>query len=143
MKPTAPASVLYYICLSDLFLFAFIFRSIKPKTQKYLAAIYCYLFYLAFPRDLFIQSTTIFTYPFTHEGLTTPLLCQVRSICSLCAGDVYVVLRGSPTSSITLVSSLREIPPVVVLHHRSSLGKYRRSSSKHQLPQRGYACAKQ
>ena len=39
--------------------FAYIFRSINPKTQKYLAAIFLYLFYLAFPRDLFIQSTTI------------------------------------------------------------------------------------
>src|SRR3989337_1663767 len=60
VKPTAPGSLLYYICLCDLFLFAFIFRSIKPKIQKYLAAIYSYLFYLAFLRDLFIQSTTIF-----------------------------------------------------------------------------------
>ena len=48
-----------YIYLRDLFLFAFIFRSINPKTQKYLAAIFIYLFYLAFPRNLFIQSTTI------------------------------------------------------------------------------------
>ena len=56
VKPTAPGSLLYYICLRDLFLFAFIFRSIKPKIQKYLAAIYSSLFHLAFPRDLFIQS---------------------------------------------------------------------------------------
>src|SRR6266496_263088 len=47
-----------YICLCDLFFLAFIFRSIFPKTQKYLAAIYLYLFYLAFPRDLSIQNTT-------------------------------------------------------------------------------------
>ena len=40
MKSTAPGSLLYYICLCDLFLFAFIFRSIKPKIQKYLAALY-------------------------------------------------------------------------------------------------------
>ena len=59
VKSTAPGSLLYYICLLDLFLFAFIFRSINPKIQKYLAAIYSYLFYLAFPRDLFIQTTTI------------------------------------------------------------------------------------
>src|SRR5215216_3368252 len=56
-------------------------------------------------------------YPFTREGLTTPLLRRVASICSLCAGAVYVVLLGSPTGLITLVSSLREIPIVVVLHH--------------------------
>ena len=58
-----------------------------------------------------------FIYLFTREGLTTPLLCRVASICSLFAGTVYLVLRGSPTGSITLVSSLREIPTVVVLHH--------------------------
>ena len=117
MKTTTPGSLLYYICLRDLFLFAFIFRSIKPKIQKYLATIYCYLFYLAFPRDLFIQSTTILSISFTREGLTAPLLRRVASICSLCAGAVHVVLRGSPTGSITLVSSLREIPTVAVLHH--------------------------
>ena len=40
-------------------LFSFVFRSINPKTQEYLAAIFIYLFYLGFPRDPFIQSTTI------------------------------------------------------------------------------------
>ena len=58
VKSTAPGSLLYHICLRDLFLFTFIFRSINPKSQNYLA-IYCYLFYLAFPLELFIQSTTI------------------------------------------------------------------------------------
>ena len=62
VKSTAPGSLLYHMCLRDLFLFAFIFRSINPKNQKYLAAIYWYLFYLTFPRNLFIQSTTKFTY---------------------------------------------------------------------------------
>ena len=64
-----------------------------------------------------------FTYLFTHEGLTTPLLRRVATICSLCAGGVYVVLRGSPTDSITLVSSLREIPTVVVMHHPFLFGE--------------------
>ena len=59
VKSTAPGSLLHHICLPDLFLFAFIFRSINPKIQKYLAAIFIYLFYLAFPQDLFIQTTTI------------------------------------------------------------------------------------
>ena len=40
VKSTAPGSLPYYICRCDLFLFAFIFRSIFPKTQKYLAALY-------------------------------------------------------------------------------------------------------
>ena len=53
----------------------------------------------------------------TRKGLTTPLTRRVVRICYLCAGDVYVVLLGSPTGSITLVSYLREIPTAVVLHH--------------------------
>ena len=64
-----------------------------------------------------------FTYIFTREGLTTPLLRRVASICSLCVGAVYVVLRGSPTGSIILISSLREIPTVVVLHHPFLFGE--------------------
>ena len=51
--------LIYYICIHGLFLFAFIFRSINPKIQKYFAEIFIYLFYLAFALDLFIQSTTI------------------------------------------------------------------------------------
>ena len=34
----------------------------------------------------------------------------------MCARVVYVVLLGSPTGSITLVSYLREIPTAAVLH---------------------------
>ena len=59
----------------------------------------------------------------TRKGLTTPLIRRVASICYLCAGVVHVVLRGSPTGSITLVSSLREIPIIVVLHHPFLFGE--------------------
>ena len=48
----APGSLLYYICLCDLFLFAFIFRSIKPKIQKYLDAIY----FISRSRDIFLSN---------------------------------------------------------------------------------------
>ena len=44
VKHTAPGSLLYYICLCDLFLFSFIFRSINPKTQKILVEFYLLLF---------------------------------------------------------------------------------------------------
>ena len=54
VKSTPPGSLLYYFCLCDLFLLAFIFRSIKPKIQTYFAALY-------FIRDLFIQSITTFS----------------------------------------------------------------------------------
>ena len=71
MKSTAPGSFLNHICLRDIFLFAFIFRSINPNTQKYLAAIFVYLFNLAFPRDLFIQSTKIVSI-FYPGGIDNP-----------------------------------------------------------------------
>ena len=111
-----PGVSFHHICLCDIFSLAFIFRSIKPKIQKYLAAIYLF-------RDLFILSTTFYLTLFaylrrrTRKGLTTPLTRQVASICYLCAGVFYMVCGGSPTGSITLVSSLREIPIVVVPHH--------------------------
>ena len=36
----------------------------------------------------------------TRKGLTTPLTRRVAIICYLCAGAVYIVLRGSPTCSM-------------------------------------------
>ena len=115
----------HHICLCDLFFLAFIFRSIFPKTQKYLAALYfsfllfkIYLsIYYKFPGHVPISGAV------TRKGLRTPLTRRVASICSLCAGVVYVVLLGSPTGPITLVSSLREIPTIVVLHHPFLFGE--------------------
>ena len=116
MKSTAPGSLLYHICLQDLILFAFIFISILSKPQKYLAEFYLLLFasinLLQFCHVHLKISGTV-----TRKGLTTTLTRRVASICSLCAGIVYVVLRDSPTGSITLVSTLREMPTVDVLHH--------------------------
>ena len=112
VKPMAPGSIFYHI----------IFRSIKPKIQKYFAALY-------FICDLLFQSSKSFSRHHTisgivtRKGLTTPLTRRVASICYLCAGADYVVLLGSPTGSITLVSSLREIPTVVVLHHPFLFGE--------------------
>ena len=61
MKPIAPGSLLQYICLCDLFSFAFIFRSIKPKIQKkkYLPTIYSV-------QDLFIPSIIFLSCPFAY-----------------------------------------------------------------------------
>ena len=117
-----PLVSFHHICLCDLFSLAFIFRSIKPKLQKYLAAIYLF-------RGLFILSTTIISRYLAYlrrrirKGLTAPLTRQAVSICSLCAGVVYVEWGGPPTSSITLVSSLREIPTVAILHHPFLFGE--------------------
>ena len=108
--------------LAIYFYFAFLFRSIKPKIQKYFAALY-------FICDLFIQSIATFSRPrtvsgaVTRMGLTTPLTRRVARICYMCAGAVYVVLLGSPTGSITLVSYLREIPTAAVMHHPFLFGE--------------------
>ena len=57
------------------------------------------------------------------ERIDNPLTHRVARICYLCAGAVYVVLLGSPTGSITLVSYLREIPTAAVLHHPFLFGE--------------------
>ena len=122
VKSTAPGSILYHICLRDLFLFAFIFRSIIPKTQKYLAAFFVIYFILCF-HEIYLFNLLQTYLSFTREGLTTPLTRQVACVCSLCACTVYILLLGSPTGSITLVSSLREIPTAAVLHHPFLFGE--------------------
>ena len=103
MKPTAPGLLSHIICLRNLFYLPFIFRSIKPKTQKYLAAIYfiwrsIYQYLQLSHLHLPISGAV------ARKVLTTPLTRRVASICYSCAGAVYVVLLGSPTGSITMVS---------------------------------------
>ena len=122
VKPTAPESLSHIICLRNLFYLPFIFRSIKQKIQKYLGAIY-FIWrsihqYLQLPHICLPICGTV-----TRKGLPTPLTRRFVSICYLCAGVVYVVLLGSPTGSITLVSSLREIPTIAVLHHPFLFGE--------------------
>src|SRR3989337_2982302 len=86
--------------LWDLFLFAFIFRSIIPKTQKYLAALFLLLILFRILSRAIYPIYHKFIYLFTMEGLTTPLTHRVASICSLCAGTIYIVSLGSPTGLI-------------------------------------------
>ena len=89
---------------------------LNQKYKKYLAAFYFIL-------DLFIPSIIFLSGPFANfwrrglKGIDNPFNTSVACICYLCAGAICAVLRGSPTSLITLVSSLREIPTVAVLHH--------------------------
>ena len=92
----------------------FYFRSISPKTQKYLAALFLYLFYFLYC-EIYLSNLLQNKSTFYPGG--------IASICSLCVGTVYVVLHGSPTGSITLVSSLGEIPTVAVLHHTFLFGE--------------------
>ena len=126
VKPTAPGSVSHIFAFAIYFSFAFIFRSIKPKIQKYLAAIYSYLFYLAFDLSIYYNLFTSVCLSWgavPRKGLTTPLTHRVARSCYLCADVVYVVLLGSPIGSITLVSHLMEIPTAAVLHHPFLFGE--------------------
>ena len=126
VKPTAPRSLSHIFAFAIYFSFALIFRSIKPKIQKYLVAFYSHLFYLAFDLSIYYNFLTSVCPSWgtaTRKGLTSPFTRRVARICYLCAGAVHVVLRGSPTGSITLVSSLREISAVVVLHHPFLFGE--------------------
>ena len=85
VKSTAPGSLLNHICLRDLFSFAFIFRSINAK----IPCCNFYLFILScVPARSIYPIYYNFIYLSTHEGLTTPLLCRLASICSSCAGVV-------------------------------------------------------
>ena len=114
-------SPLLYLPLRSIFL-CFIFRFIKPKIQKYLAAIY-FIWRLIYQ---YLQLSHIRLPIFdavTRKGLTTPLTRRVARCCYLCTSVVYVVLLGSPTGSITLVSSLREIPTAAVLYHPFLFGE--------------------
>ena len=63
MKPTAPGLLSHIFAFVIYFFLAFIFRSIKPKIQKYLAAIYSYLFYLASDLSIYYKFTShLFAY---------------------------------------------------------------------------------
>ena len=112
----------YYLPLRSI-LFALLFSNLlNPKIQKYLAVIYfiwrSIYQYLQLSHVCLPISGTV-----TRKGLTTPLTRRIASSCYLCVGSVYVVLLGSPTGSITLVSSLREIPTFDVLHHPFLFGE--------------------
>ena len=110
-----------YLPSRSLFI-CFYFRSIKPKIQKYLAALY--FIWRSIYQSIQLSHVCLpISGTVARKGLTTPLTRRVVSICYLCAGADYEMLRGSPTGSITLVSSLREIPTVVVLHHPFLFGE--------------------
>ena len=71
-KPTAPGLLSLLFAFAIYFSLAFIFRSIKPKIQKYLAALYLIC-------DPFIQSITTFSRPLANfwrhylKGIDNPL----------------------------------------------------------------------
>ena len=122
VKPTAPGSYFSYICLRSTFPLHFYSDLLNQKYKNTLLHFILFAIYLFNLLQLSPVHAPIYG-AVTRKGLTTPLTRQVASICYLCAGVVYVVLLGSPTGSITLVSSLREIPTVAVLHHPFLFGE--------------------
>ena len=126
VKPTAPGSSFSYIWLCDLLFLCVYFQILN---QKYKSTLLQFILIYFVWRSIY-QSTKFSSRPFClswgavpRKGLTTPLTRRVARCCYLCAGAIYVVLLGSPTGSITLVSYLREIPTAVVLHHPFLFGK--------------------
>ena len=114
VKPTALGSSSSYICLRSTFPSHF---SSNLLNQKYKNTLLHFVLFMIYYFNLLQFSGIV-----TQKGLTTTLTRWVARCCYLCAGAVYVVLLGSPTGSITLVSSLRGIPTVDVLNHPFLLG---------------------
>ena len=123
VKSTAP-SLLFIIFAFAIYFYLLLFSDLSNQKYKIPCCIFYLFIFISCSREIYLSNLSYF-YPVylpifgavARKGLTTPLIRQVASICYLCAGAVYIVLHGSPTGSITLVSSLREIPTVVVLHH--------------------------
>ena len=115
VKPMAPGSSFSYICLRSTFPLHFYSDLLN---QKYKNTLLHFILFAIYYFNLLPISGIV-----TRKGLTTPLTRRVARNCYLCAGVVYVVLLGSPTGSITLVSSLREIPTAAVLHHPFLFGE--------------------
>ena len=116
VKPTAPGLFFIIFAFAIYFPLLLFLVLINQKYKKTLLHFILFAIYLSNLLQLSPVSEPI-SGVVTRKGFTTPLTGWVASICYLCAGAIYIVLRGSPTGSITLVSSLREIPTIVVLHH--------------------------
>ena len=115
VKPTAPESSFSYICFAIYFICTFYSDLLN---QKYKNTLLHFILFAIYYFNLLQISSIV-----TRKGLTTPLTRRVARCCYLCAGAVYVVLLGSPTGSITLVSYPREIPTAAVLHHPFLFGE--------------------
>src|SRR3990170_6536168 len=99
-----------------VYFYHIIFRSIKPKTQKYLGAIYLPLSYFAL---LLIFYTYLYQISFlqvTVKGLTTPLSRWVQVFVCLCRCYHWRLVCSSYWID-TLVLKLRKILISTLLHH--------------------------
>ena len=95
MKPTALGSLSHIFAFAIYFFLAFIFRSIKPKIQKYIAAFYFYLFYLAFYLSIYYNLPHV-CLPIlrrrTPEGIDNPFNTSgCEDLLSVCRGCLRCV----------------------------------------------------
>ena len=126
VKPTALGSLFIIFTFAIYFLlhlFSYLLNQKYKNTLLQFILIYFIWRLIYLSTTIYFMSVCLSWGAATQKGLTTPFTRWVASICYLCAGAVYVVLLGSPTSSITLVSSLRKIPTAPVLHHPFLFGE--------------------
>ena len=92
VKPMAPGSIFHHI----------IFRSVKPKTQKYFTAIYLSLLYFTLLLIFYIILYQISPLLVTVKGLTTPFSRWVQVFVCLfaCVGAIIGDLCVRPTRLI-------------------------------------------
>ena len=131
MKPTALGSSSSYICLRSTFPLHFYSDLLNQKIQKYLAAFYLYLFYLAFDLSIYYNLPHV-RLPIlrrrTPEGIGNPfnsLGCEVLLFVCWCCLCCVAWLSYWSHYWGKYVPSLCYIVP-------SSLRKYQCSSSRHQ-----------
>ena len=110
-----PRVSFHHIFLYNIFFFAFIFRSINPKIQKYIATLY-------FICDLFIQSITTFFLSRTNfwhrypKGIDNPFNTSgCEDLLSVCRGCLRFV-AWFPYWFDNLGLITEEIPTIDVLH---------------------------
>ena len=130
MKPTAPGSSFSYILLAIYFSFAFLFRSIKPKLQKYLVAIYfiwrSIYQYLQLSHVRLPISSAV-----ARKGLTTPLTGRVPYLLFVCRCCLRSAWCSYWFDNLDLITE-GNILPLLCCIIPSSLGKYRCSFKTHQ-----------
>src|SRR3990170_3574751 len=93
VKSTAPGCLLYHICFLIYYL-PLLFSDLLIQKPKNTLLHFFVIYFISRSREIYLSNLLQFYLSFTWEGLTTPLTHRVASICSLCAGTVYIVLRG-------------------------------------------------
>ena len=132
MKPTTPGLFLIYLPLRSIFPLHLFSDQLNQKYKNTLLHFILFLIYLSIYYKFTSRPFAYLEAPYP-KGIDNPFTHRVARCCYLCAGAVYVVLFGSPTGSITLVSFLRKIPTAAMLHHPFLFGEiptYLQATSK-------------